>query len=136
MFSKRAIVSDGQKLIRQHVKELTHVFEQYFAEDKAIQLDTVLLAFTTDTLYHYAFDKESGFMSDNKAARSWRNAMVSVAAVTPFVKQFPWILKLVRALPHAALLYLLPDVSRLLGVHRVRLDMFLSYILYHCFISI
>ncbi|UKZ80114.1 hypothetical protein TrVFT333_007879 [Trichoderma virens FT-333] len=128
LFSKRAIISDGQNLIQQHVKELIGIFEEHFTEGKPIQLDTVLLAFTTDTLYHYAFDRESGLMSDPKAARSWRNAMVSVAAATPFIKQFPWILRIVRAFPHAVLSYLLPDVSRLLGVHMTMMSLVSEYI--------
>ncbi|RFU72711.1 cytochrome p450 [Trichoderma arundinaceum] len=128
LFSKRAIISDGQNLIREHVKELIGIFEQHFVENKPIQLDTVLLAFTTDTLYHYAFDKESGLMSDPKAAQSWRNAMVSVGAATPFIKQFPWIIKIVRTLPHTVLAYFLPDVSRLLGVHKTMTSLVAEYI--------
>ncbi|KAL7943922.1 cytochrome P450 [Trichoderma barbatum] len=118
LFSKRAIISDGQTLIRQHVNELANVFGKSLEEGKPVQLDTVLLAFTTDTLYHYAFDKDAGFMNDPIAAQSWRNAMISVAAATPFIKQFPWIIKMVTAVPHVLLSYMLPDLSRLLGVQR------------------
>ncbi|KAL7905486.1 cytochrome P450 [Trichoderma velutinum] len=127
MFSKRAIASDGQLLIRQHVKELANIFGKSLADGQPINLDTVLLAFTTDTLYHYAFDKDAGFMHDPIAAQSWKNAMISVATATPFIKQFPWIIKIITALPHALLSYMLPDLSRLLGVHRTMKSLVTEY---------
>jgi hypothetical protein len=119
LFSKRAILSDGQSLIQHHLKQLVGVFENSMASGKPIDLNTTMLAFTTDILYQYAFEHNSGLMSDPDAADRWRSSMQSVAAAIPLVKHFPWIPDIVKSFPEALLAPIVPEVTGLVEAQKV-----------------
>ena len=74
MFSKRAVAS-AQSLIREHLQTLSQQFERETGTNEPLDLQTTFLAYTTDTLYEYMFDMETGYQRDHKAAQAWKNSM-------------------------------------------------------------
>ncbi|KAL1619767.1 hypothetical protein SLS56_009968 [Neofusicoccum ribis] len=131
MFSKRAVAS-AQDLIREHVNELAEVFATKVGNDEPVELQTTFLAYTTDTIYHYMFDKDSGYQRNPEAAKSWRRSMQAVSQATPFMKQFPWLLSRVMLLPDWVLQWGLtraqPDVAGLLGTHKLMAEIVSNYV--------
>ncbi|KAF2970083.1 hypothetical protein GQX73_g3437 [Xylaria multiplex] len=121
MFSKRAVAS-AQGLIHEHIKELLGIFEAHCGTDKPLELQTVLLAYTTDIVYDYMFDIETDYQRNAKASQSWKRSIDAIAQATPFSKQVPWLNKRLLMLPHWFTHFLVmriqPDVAGLLGVHR------------------
>ena len=122
LFSKRAVAS-AQDLIHEHVKELAQVFEAKVGEHESLDLQTTFLAYTTDVIYHYMFDIDTGYQRDPEAAKSWKNSMEAVAQATPFSKQFPSLNGKLVLLPDSVLQWILsrslPDIAGLLGTHKV-----------------
>ena len=86
--SKHAVAS-AQNLIDEHIKELSQVFEAKVGKDEPLELQTTFLAYTTDVIYVYMFDVDTGYQRDPKAAKKWRHSMEAVAQATPISKQFP-----------------------------------------------
>ena len=122
MFSKRAVAS-AQDLIHEHIKELAQVFEAKVGKDEPLDLQTTFLAYTTDVIYHYMFDMDTGYQRDSEAAKRWRHSMEAVAQATPLLKQFPWLNAKLMLLPDSVLQWILsrtlPDIAGLLGAHKV-----------------
>lgn len=123
MFSKRAVAS-AQDLVHQHVQELAQNFEKKSGANEPLNLQTTFLAYTTDVLYHYMFDMDTGYQLDPDAAESWRESMEAVAQATPICKQFPWLNAKLLGLPNSVLHWVLkrtlPDIAGLLSTHWVR----------------
>ncbi|KAL7800573.1 cytochrome P450 [Trichoderma afarasin] len=122
MFSKRAVAS-AQELIHGHIKELTEAFERKVGSSEPIEMQTTFLAYTTDVIYHYMFNKDVGFQKDWSKAKSWRHSMEAVAQATPFCKQFPWLNGKLLMLPEWILNILVaklqPDIAGLLATHKL-----------------
>ena len=122
LFSKRAVES-AQDLIHEHIKELAQVFEAKVGKDESLDLQTTFLAYTTDVIYHYMFDMDTGYQRDPEAAKRWRDSMEAVAQATPFSKQFPSLNGKLLLLPESVLQWILsrslPDIAGLLGTHKV-----------------
>ncbi|EIT74228.1 cytochrome P450 [Aspergillus oryzae 100-8] len=130
MFNKQSILS-AEHLIKQHIDELTDVFESYLGTNNPINLQTTFLAYTTDVLYHYMFDTDAGYQRDSGAAQQWRHSMDAVAQATPFLKQFPSLLSRVALIPLPMLIWVLkriqPDVAGLLGTHQLMASIVSKY---------
>lgn len=123
MFSKRAVAS-AQDLIHGHMSGLIQAFERKLNDNEPLDLHTTLLAYTTDVIYHYMFDIDSGYQRDSEAAKRWRHSMEAVAQATPISKQFPWLNEKLLKLPdwilQGVLVRLQPATAGLLGAHKVR----------------
>ena len=83
-------------------------------------MHTVFIAFTTDSLCNFVFGKSFGYQSDRKKNQEWRNTMGAVPHNTPVIKQLPWAIGLALKLPESLVRLVVPDLSRLVGLHRVR----------------
>jgi len=83
-------------------------------------MHTVFIGYTTDSLCNFVFGKSFGYQTNREKNQEWRNTMGAVPQVTPFIKQFPWVIGLAFKLPQSLLRLVLPDLSRLVGLHRVR----------------
>ncbi|PTB65475.1 cytochrome P450 [Trichoderma citrinoviride] len=122
MFSKRA-VAGVQELIRGHIKELTQVFERKVGSSEPIELQTTFLAYTTDVVYHYMFNRDAGLQKDCSKAQSWRHSMVAVSQAIPFCRQFPWLNAKLLMLPDwirgSLVAKLQPDIAGLLATHKL-----------------
>ena len=78
------------------------------------------LALSTDTLCGHAFDESLDLLESDQAASDWQKTIKALTALTPLAKQFPWILPFALTLPLAPLRMIVPDIARVVAVHRVR----------------
>lgn len=131
MFAKRSVLS-AQRLIQGHIDELVGVFAAHSGADQPMNLQTVFLAYTTDVVYHYMFDRDAGYQRNADQAAQWRLSMDAVAQATPFLKQFPSLLSTLLLVPLPILIrglrWLLPDVAGLLGTHQLMASIAAQYI--------
>lgn len=76
-------------------------------------------AFTTDVVCGYVFDGSLGLLKDSRRALEWKRTISAVAALTPLIKQFPWIISLVKKVPISLLRAVVPDLARIVELHKV-----------------
>ena len=84
-----------------------------------MELRVRFLAFTTDTVTRYALGKSNGLQFDIQRAKDWSATIRAIAAITPLVKQFPWLMDLVMCLPLTVLQVLSPELSRVVQLQYV-----------------
>ena len=87
---------------------------------EVLKLRVTFLAYATDIVCCYVFDKPMGLQKDEQRAERWSETILNVARCTPFVKQFPWILDLALRIPVPVLEKLTPTMGGLARFHSVR----------------
>jgi hypothetical protein len=118
LLSVRAI-TEGTPLIQEEVQALSDSFQRSFEKGEVVDLRVRCLAFTTDTITRYALGESKGLQKDDAAAQDWSQTIRAVARITPFVKQFPWIIDVAIRAPVPLVRLVLPQLSRLLDFHHV-----------------
>ena len=83
------------------------------------------LAMTTDTLCDHTFGETLGLLQEDKKADEWRRTIKAVAVLTPLIKQFTYIIPLALKLPLRPLQIVVPDLARIVALHRVGTEMFM-----------
>lgn len=97
------------------VSRLQEQFEKYgFAEMRANYLAT-----TTDALCLHAFGGSMDLLENEQRSKNWQQTIKAVAVLTPLVKQFTWIIPVALSLPLAPLRLVVPDLARIVALHRV-----------------
>lgn len=89
------------------------------ANGGVVELRKTYLAMTTDTLCGHAFDKSLDLMDEDQKADEWKRTIKAVAILTPLIKQFTWIIPLALKLPLGPLRLVVPDLARIVALHRV-----------------
>ena len=79
------------------------------------------LAMTTDTLCGHAFEKSLDLLESKQRANEWRLTINAVAILTPLARQFTWIIPIALKLPLVPLEFVVPNLARIVALHRVRL---------------
>jgi hypothetical protein len=118
LFSKQSI-QQSESLITKNIRQLTAVFEKAAVSGSPLDLGTCMLAFSTDTLGHFALDSDFNLMNDTNAADNWRKTLDSVPVVTVAARQMPWLIPLALKIPRALIRPVLPDLCRLLDAQAV-----------------
>ena len=80
------------------------------------------LAMTTDTLCSHAFAKPLNLLENERQAMEWQRTIKAIALLTPLVKQFTWIIPAALKLPLLPLQLVVPDLARIVVLHRVRVE--------------
>ena len=106
--------------MKEQVERLSEISKGFFGRGEIIELRRVFLAFTTDTVALHSLGQTLGLQNDGNRAKDWSRTMRAVAQLTPFIKQFPWILSAVQNLPIIAVEAVMPDLARVLRLHEVR----------------
>ena len=91
------------------------------SRDGPVEMHTLFLAFANDTVCSYAFDYSMNLLEDPQRAKNWRRTIEAIASLTPMIKQFPWLIPIVRRLPHMFLRGVAPRLARLLSLQTVSL---------------
>ena len=118
LFSSRAIAStDG--IMQQQVQILSDAFQKKFLSKEVVQLRSIFVAFTTDTIYQYAMGHNMGMQRDEERARQWLMTLEETSKVTPMAKQFTWMLALAQKIPLEWIRWLKPEVAVLLEIQHV-----------------
>lgn len=125
LFAKGSIRAAEPQIIR-HVDRLITKFEADIVSNRPLSLFTVLLAFTTDVLYDFIFHIELGMLDDDERAADWTRTLDALVQMTTFVKQFPWLVTLMRTLPNSWLESIDPDTAGIMkleqDIHRRTTD--------------
>jgi hypothetical protein len=118
LFSGRAIAS-AEPIFQENVHRLSNVFKACFQRKEVIELRLRCLAYTTDTVSQFTLGKTFGLQQDQRRAEEWLSTVRAVGKFTPTVKQFPWLLDVVRWMPAWVIRCLSPELARLLQTHVV-----------------
>lgn len=86
---------------------------------KPIDLNTLFLAFSVNSIGSYAFNLDFNFMEDAEAAKNWRQTIDSVAITTVIARQFPGLIYLLMGVPRWLVRPIFPDICRLLDAFAV-----------------
>ena len=78
------------------------------------------LAWSTDTLTSYVFDKSTGLLQNDKGAQDWWRMFEAMRKLYAFLRQALWIVPLALELPLAVVETFVPVLAPLLKVYKVR----------------
>ncbi|KAL9611916.1 MAG: hypothetical protein Q9167_003469 [Letrouitia subvulpina] len=81
-----------------------------------IDAHALFLAFANDTACAYAFDYSMNLLEEPERALDWKMTIKAIASLTPFIKQFPWIIPIVKRVPGWLRRLLSPKMERLLSL--------------------
>lgn len=107
-------------MVEEQVDLLCQDLRRHHQANTVVELHTVLLACTTDSVSRFTFGKTAGLQGNNEKMNMWRQTMIAIPKITPLVKQFPWVTNIARRLPLSLLFRIIPDLARLLQLHKVR----------------
>ena len=117
-FSKRSINATEDLIIAQ-AKLLCDSLRGQLKGNHIAELRVNFLAFTTDIVSAYVFDGSLGMLKDTRRALEWKRTISALAACVPFVKQFPWIMPILKKIPVKLLQLMVPDLARVIVLDQV-----------------
>ena len=106
-------------MIHKMMNLLGQRLRQSLANGGVVEIRKTYLAMTTDTLCGHAFDKSLNLLQEDQKADEWKRTIKAVAILTPLIKQFTWIIPLALKLPLSPLRVVVPDLARIVALHRV-----------------
>lgn len=112
-------------MIYKNMDLLIRTLRQSLANGGVAEMHKTYLAMTTDTLCDHTFGETLGLLQEDKKADEWRRTIKAVAVLTPLIKQFTYIIPLALKLPLRPLQIVVPDLARIVALHRVGTEMFM-----------
>lgn len=106
-------------MIHEKVELLGLRLWQQLSENGSAEIRADYLAMTTDTLCSHAFGHSMDLLGDEQRSKNWQRTIKAIAILTPLVKQFTWIIPVALKLPLGPLRMILPDLARIVALHRV-----------------
>ena len=114
-------------MIHDNVETLCVRLKEQLADGGVAEMRKNFLAMATDTLCGHAFDKSLNLLQSDQAAINWQKTIKAIATLTPLIKQFTWIIPCALMLPLGPLRIIVPDLARIVALHRVRLSQLFLY---------
>ena len=112
-FSTNAIRS-LEEIITHKVDELTSgIRVQYLEQGRVLPVGTAFTALTLDVISDYCFGQSWSCIQTPEFAPEWKRTMTNGFEPVPIVKQFPWILKFMLALPPSVIEKISPEMALL-----------------------
>ena len=112
-------VANAETLVHEQVEQLVDVFQRSFEKGEVLELRMRFLAFTTDTVALFCLGQSTNIQNNERRAEEWNRTMRTVTKVTPFVKQFPWIINIALKLPIGLVHSIMPNLTGVLQLHHV-----------------
>ena len=109
-------------MIHDNVEILSSRLKEQLSNGGVAEMRKNFLAMTTDTLCGHALDKSLNLLESDQAAIDWQKTIKAIAILTPLVKQFTWIIPVALMLPLGPLRMIVPDLARIVALHRVSLS--------------
>lgn len=100
--------------MQEKVQILSDTLQRKFVGKEVVELRGVFVAFTTDTIYQYSMGESMGLQRDEEGARRWWATLEATSKIAPFVKQFPSMLAMGKAVPIKVIRWLKPEMAGLL----------------------
>ena len=92
-------IANAERLIHEQIERLSNIFQRSFEEGEVLELRMRFFAFTTDTVALFSLGQSMDLLDNDRRAEEWNRTVCTVTKVTPFVKQFPWIINVDKKLP-------------------------------------
>ena len=118
LFSKGACAA-SESYIYKNVNLFLDCIDHQVRTTGFAELRRNFLALTTDVLCDHCFGRSTGMLADPQAAEEWQSTIKTTAALTPLVKQVPWIIPLSFKFPLWILQVVAPDMARIIKKRRV-----------------
>jgi cytochrome P450 len=107
----RRTVNAKEAVIATHAAALVENLQRAVEGGEVVDLSVVFLGYSLDVAGAFFFDKDIGAQQDLGLARKWYVVGRSMARITPVMKQFPGLAKVVARLPGAVVKTLWPDAG-------------------------
>ena len=117
-FSKKS-VGNLEPMIKNVVDKLCTRLRGYQRAKEAVNLRYAFAALAMDVVTDYAFAKSTNCLDEPDFAPMWPDAIDSISKQTHFIKQFPWILPLMRLMPLWLVKQLNPHIMRMISFETV-----------------
>ena len=118
-FFSKINVNAAESMIYDKMEELDQQLKQQLEHNGVAEMRKNFLAMTTDTLCAHTFDKSLDLLKCDEEAVNWQKTIRAVATLTPLQKQFTWIIPAALMLPLTFLRLIVPDLARIVALHRV-----------------
>jgi cytochrome P450 len=117
-FSKRSIVG-LEPMIYNHIERLCKRLEMFKENKSPLTVNHAMLCFTGDVVSKYAFG-ESWHLLDTVDFAPWMlSANKKTGEYSHALKQWPWLVHVLNALPLPWIARVAPDVAKILKYHEV-----------------
>ncbi|SLM41105.1 cytochrome p450 [Lasallia pustulata] len=110
-FFSKASVAKLEPLIVNTVQKLCAQIETYAGTGKPVELSTAFSCMTTDIVTEYAFARSPHFCDSPTFEPNFKKAILKGTGLVPFVKQFPWIMPLAKAMPVSVTSHMDPQLG-------------------------
>jgi hypothetical protein len=112
-------VSSFEPALQNMVDRLSQVFLSASVQNHPIELGSSFLALTTDAVCDHALGSHNAYLDSAERTRAWKETIRAVASLTPFAKQFPWMIPIAFKLPGYLLQLVAPGLSRIVELQCV-----------------
>ncbi|RDW59056.1 hypothetical protein BP5796_11980 [Coleophoma crateriformis] len=110
-FFSKAAVRNLQPIVDDRVAALLRRFQEYQASGEPIITNYAFSAYTNDIAQEYAFAKSDHRIEQADFEPTFHDAAVAGSASGVLIKQFPWLLPLMEALPQWFMTWLDPKMA-------------------------
>ncbi|EKG13727.1 Cytochrome P450 [Macrophomina phaseolina MS6] len=117
-FFSKANVTRLEPMLRQQANKLCEKLEKYAGTGRVIDLSDPFGCMATDIISTYALGYSFNFLDAEDFQPNLLQGLNGFTPLAPTVKQFPWLLKLLRALPDSWALKINPKIAPFLDFQR------------------
>ncbi|KAH8703443.1 putative cytochrome P450 [Talaromyces proteolyticus] len=97
-FSKRSIYQI-EGLMQEKIEYLCSRFEEASLSKSIVRLDAALMALTNDIIMHYCYGESYHYLEEADFKVSFKEMLMSAVSAGGFVRHFPWVVPIVKAIP-------------------------------------
>lgn len=116
-FSKRAI-ANKEAQIQEKVNNLCRRLRECMDNGEVIRLDAAYMALTMDIINQFSFGYSLKYLEEPDFKLEWKETVVGASANGVFLRQFPWSLPILKAIPLSVLKRMNPQAWRLMTWQR------------------
>lgn len=119
LFSKRRILG-LEEMISSMIEKLCTRIEEFRKSGQPMPLRLVYMCLTTDVITKYSMARSWNHLDSPDFSPAWCETIKATGELGLFMKHFPWLFPIIRALPDRLVAMLHPGMLLLLDFQRVR----------------
>lgn len=113
-FSKKAIY-EIEHLIQEQIGLLCNRFDKIAESNTTVRLDAAFFALANDIITLYTFGESYKCLGQDDFQQGFKHILLSAVEAGAFIRQFPWIIGLVRRIPLWVLHHISGDLAAILN---------------------
>ncbi|KAI0543191.1 putative cytochrome P450 [Xylaria digitata] len=117
LFSKSGAAA-AVPMIYEHTEKLFTRMETQITRGGFTEMRANFLAYTTDNVSLYSTGKSRDLLDDEYLAAEWKMSIGKLAEWTLIGRHFSWVIPTVLEMPMTLIRLILPEFSRIVGLHR------------------